>query len=58
MNVFMHGGNGLYYCRLQKKLEQVRSNPLIRLCQKIHELKLGGYERGKKTGSFGGGSGL
>ena len=25
-----------------KKLEQVRSNPLIRLCQKIHELKLGG----------------
>ena len=39
------------------KLEQVRSNPLTRLCQKIHELKLR-YEGGKKTGSFGGGSGL
>lgn len=41
MNVFMHGGNGLYYCRLQK----VRASPEQSVNQalpKIHELKLGG----------------
>ena len=54
----MHGGNGLYYCRLQKVRASPEQSVNQALPKNTRTKNWEGYERGKKTGSFGGGSGL